>query len=85
MKFLKCPKCGEPVTFAEAFFIHHSVSEDGQFFIDGSTFGPGCRIERQMYCGYCGTNFIEGIDWEWNEENNIALRTEKKWERHTKK
>lgn len=85
MDYLKCFRCGEPVTFEVGFLIHHGVSADGQFFIDGSTFGPPCRVEKRMCCGYCGTDFVEGVDWEWNEENNIVLRTKKKQKRHIKK
>ena len=73
MDYLKCPECGELLSFEVGLFIHHNISADGEHFIDCNAFGWACRMEERLFCGHCGKELMQGRDWRRDEKLNIAL------------
>ena len=73
MDYLKCPECGEPLSFEVGLFIHHNISADGEHFIDCSAFGWSCRVAERLLCKHCGKEFVEGENWQRDEKLNIVL------------
>lgn len=69
MEFIKCPKCGYPLIYKVTETTPYRVTSDGAYIFTSASFGPGPRIEEDVFCEKCQQTY----SWMTNEEGKLLL------------